>query len=187
MFPAPTSLPCAPIGAMDALPQPLPLCVFCGKNSVPFPLRNPDASPTPPRVFACPAAPFTHAPPMRVLPLTARRFPALYRSVCRIALLTCATTAALTPLPAKTLIHVGSLIDGRADTPQKSVTLTIDGERITAVTPGYTAPAAGDTVIDLKNATVTPGWIDCHVHLDGQNSPTSYAERGTLNPGDYAL
>jgi len=113
------------------------------------------------------------------------RFPGLPRSVCHVAVLACAT--ALNPLPAKTLIHAGSLIDGRADTPRKSITLTIDGERFIAVTPGYTAPAAGDTVIDLKNSTVTPGWIDCHVHLDGQNSPTSYAERGTLNPGDYAL
>eukprot|EP01031_Cornospumella_fuschlensis_P010769 gene10769-13180_t len=60
-------------------------------------------------------------------------------------LLAVATATALTPIPAKTLIHVGSLIDARADTPQKSVTLTIDGERITAVTPGYTAPAAGET------------------------------------------
>jgi imidazolonepropionase-like amidohydrolase len=101
--------------------------------------------------------------------------------------LACALGAGLTPLSATTLIYAGSLIDGRADTPRKSVTLVIDGERITAINAGYTAPAAGDTIIDLKNATVTPGWIDCHVHLDQQSSPTSYAERGTLNPGDNAL
>ncbi len=95
--------------------------------------------------------------------------------------------AHLTPLSAKTLIHAGTLIGGRADTPQKDATLTIEGDRLTAITPGYTAHAAGDTVIDLKNATVAPGWIDCHVHLDQQNSPTRYAERGTLNPGDHAL
>ena len=111
----------------------------------------------------------------------------LPRSACRVALLACAATAALAPLPAKTLIHVGSLIDGRADTPQKSVTLTIDGERITAVTPGYTAPAAGDTVIDLKNATVTPGWIDCHVHLTSEQSPARYTEGFFMNPADHAL
>ncbi|MBC7365656.1 MAG: amidohydrolase family protein [Undibacterium sp.] len=105
----------------------------------------------------------------------------------RLLPLACALVASLAPLTAKTLIHAGSLIDGRADTPQKTVTLVIDGDRITAITPGYTAPAAGDTVIELKNATVTPGWIDCHVHLDQQNSATSYAERGTLNPGDFAL
>jgi imidazolonepropionase-like amidohydrolase len=39
----------------------------------------------------------------------------------------------------------------------------------------------------LKSATVMPGWIDCHVHLDQQSSATSYNERFTMNPGDWAL
>jgi imidazolonepropionase-like amidohydrolase len=89
--------------------------------------------------------------------------------------------------PARTLVHSGSLIDGLAATPRKEMTIVIDGDRIAAVQTGYTAPAAGDTVIDLKSATVMPGWIDCHVHLDQQSSATSYSERFTMNPGDWAL
>ncbi len=88
---------------------------------------------------------------------------------------------------AKTLLHAGALIDGRADTARKTVTITVEGERITALADGYTVPAAGDTVIDLKNATVMPGLMDLHVHLDGQQSPESYTEEFFLNPGDYAL
>ncbi len=88
---------------------------------------------------------------------------------------------------AKTLIHAGSLIDGRADTVRHSVTITIDGERITGLADGYTAPAAGDTVIDLSQATVLPGLMDMHVHLDFQSSRESYTEEFFLNPGDYAL
>ena len=88
---------------------------------------------------------------------------------------------------AKTLIHAGSLIDGRAETARKGVTVTVDGDRITGITEGFAAAAAGDTVIDLKNATVMPGLMDMHVHLDGQQSPTSYTEGFYLNPGDYAL
>ena len=105
-----------------------------------------------------------------------------YRPALAVAALLAATL-----VPAKTLIHAGALIDGRADTARKAVTITIEGERITGLADGYTAPATGDTVIDLKNATVTPGWIDCHVHLTGEQSPQSYTEGFFLNPADFAL
>jgi imidazolonepropionase-like amidohydrolase len=95
--------------------------------------------------------------------------------------------AAASLAPARTLLHCGTLIDGRADAPRKEVTVIVDGEKIVAVQPGFVAPAAGDQVVDLKNATVTPGWIDCHVHLDQQSSPTSVLEGFQLNPGDWAL
>jgi imidazolonepropionase-like amidohydrolase len=108
------------------------------------------------------------------------------RLPCR-PLITGAALLAATLAPAKTLIHAGSLIDGRADTVRKVVTLTVEGERITGVADGYTAPAAGDTVIDLKNATVLPGLMDMHVHLTGEQSPQSYTEGFFLNPADVAL
>lgn len=102
-------------------------------------------------------------------------------------LLAGAALFAATLAPAKTLIHAGSLIDGRADTVRKTVTITIDGDRIAGLADGFTAPAAGDTVIDLKNATVLPGLMDMHIHLTGESSPTSYSERYFLNPQDFAL
>ena len=100
------------------------------------------------------------------------------------------TVAALlltTLAQAKTLVLAGSLIDGRSDTVRHTVTVTVDGDRITGITDGYAVPAAGDTVVDLKNATLMPGLMDMHVHLDGQQSPTTYTEGFYLNPGDYAL
>src|SRR5258708_2588119 len=107
-------------------------------------------------------------------------------SACRSLLAGTALLAA-TLAPAKTLIYAGSLIDGRADTARKGVTITVDGDRITGVADGYTAPGTGDTAIDLKNATVLPGLMDMHVHLDGQQAPDTYTEGFYLNPGDYAL
>ena len=93
----------------------------------------------------------------------------------------------VTVVSASTLVLCGSLIDGISDTPKREITVIIEGDRIAAVQAGYVAPATGDKVIDLKNATVMPGWIDCHVHLDQQNSATSYGEAYTMNPGDWAL
>lgn len=107
------------------------------------------------------------------------------RLPCRL-LATGAALLAATLAPAKTLVHAGLLIDGRADTVRKAVTITIENDRITGLADGYTAPAAGDTVIDLKNATVMPGLMDMHVHLIFENSPTFDFERATMNSSDMA-
>src|ERR1035437_3784756 len=106
------------------------------------------------------------------------------RRFCLLALL---VGAAATFASARTLVYAGALIDGLATAPKKEMTIVVDGDRIVAVQPGYTAPATEDKVIDLKSATVMPGWIDCHVHLDFVQSPATYTERFTMNPGDYAL
>jgi imidazolonepropionase-like amidohydrolase len=91
-------------------------------------------------------------------------------------------------LSAKTLLHAGRLIDGRSDTARVAVTVTIDGERITGVADGYLAPGEGDTVIDLRDATVMPGLMDMHVHLTSQQSGAAgYAENLYLNPTDKIL
>ncbi len=89
---------------------------------------------------------------------------------------------------AKTLIHAGRLIDGRADSARTSVTVTVDGDRIVSIADGYAAPAPGDTVVDLKNATLLPGLMDMHVHLSSEQSGVAgYTERFYLNPSDMAL
>ena len=92
--------------------------------------------------------------------------------------------ACIRPHP-RPLRHAGT--DAVADAPKKEMTVIVDGERIAAVQAGYAVAGPGDTVIDLKSATVTPGWIDCHVHLDTVTSPQSTTEKFFLNPGDYAL
>jgi imidazolonepropionase-like amidohydrolase len=104
----------------------------------------------------------------------------------------CLSAAFLALAPAQsasalTLIHAGTLIDGVSDTPRHQVTIAVDGDRITGVSDGFTAPGQGDTVIDLSAATVTPGWIDCHVHLDSQFTAHSTTDEAVLNPADYAI
>jgi len=74
---------------------------------------------------------------------------------------------------AATLIHAGRLIDGVADAARERVTVVVDGGRITAVEPGFRAAGAGDTVVDLTDATVLPGLMDMHVHLTSEHSRRS--------------
>jgi imidazolonepropionase-like amidohydrolase len=88
---------------------------------------------------------------------------------------------------ADTLIHAGRLIDGEADRAVAEMTIRVNGSRIVAIEPGYTARTAGDTVIDLKAHTVLPGLMDMHVHLTGEYSADSRLRTFTLNQADLAL
>jgi imidazolonepropionase-like amidohydrolase len=88
---------------------------------------------------------------------------------------------------ARTLVHAGRLVDGVARTARETVTVVVDNGRIAAVEPGFTAPPAGDEVIDLRDHTVLPGLMDMHTHLSFQLSRQSYLEEFTLNPTDNAI
>jgi len=101
--------------------------------------------------------------------------------------LAAALLAAAASAPARTLIHAGVLIDGRGDNPRRHVTVVVDGERIADVVDGFAPAGPGDTVIDLRSGTLMPGLMDMHVHITGEQSPTSYTERFYMNPADYAL
>lgn len=87
----------------------------------------------------------------------------------------------------KTYIHCGSLIDGIGNNPRSNVTVVVEGDKILSVENGFAQGTPSDRLIDLKRATVTPGWIDMHVHLEQETSKNRYLENFTLNPADYAF
>jgi imidazolonepropionase-like amidohydrolase len=87
----------------------------------------------------------------------------------------------------KTFIWCGTLIDGISNDPKKNMTIVIEKNKIVGVENGFSKPGAADKTIDLKTKTVTPGWMDMHVHVEGETSPTQYLDRFTLNPPDLAF
>lgn len=101
--------------------------------------------------------------------------------------LACLTVLTLPQGYAATYIHAGKLITAETNQMLSEQTIIVDGNKIIAIEGGYKTPAAGDTLIDLRQHTVLPGLMDMHTHFSSQISATSYGEGQRLNEADYAL
>lgn len=82
-----------------------------------------------------------------------------------------------------TLLHVGNLIDVESGELSKAITITVSSNEIKSITKGYARAAKNDTVIDLKNSFVLPGFMDMHVHLAQEYVPK--AERPAKSEPEY--
>jgi imidazolonepropionase-like amidohydrolase len=89
-------------------------------------------------------------------------------------------------LAQRTILHCGKLIDVSKGQVLTQYSIIIEGNKITDVQAGYTKGAGTDKVIDLKEKTVMPGLIDCHVHLEDETNPNQYIQKFTFNQADYA-
>ncbi len=87
----------------------------------------------------------------------------------------------------KTIIWCGTLIDGISKEAKNNMTIVVEKNKITAVENGFSTAGAGDKTIDLKTKTVMPGWIDCHVHTEGETKRGNTADRFIYNPTDVAF
>src|SRR5499427_8538615 len=88
--------------------------------------------------------------------------------VLLLAVLTLATVPARAQAPAtkRTVVRPGRLLDVRTGELRSNQAIVIEGEKIAHVGPASEVKAAaGDTTIDLPDATVLPGLIDMHTHL----------------------
>src|SRR6185295_5616865 len=90
----------------------------------------------------------------------------------------------LAPKDQVVAIRAGKLFDSRAGTMLTNQIVLIRGDRITDVGAGLAIPD-GAAVIDLSNATVMPGMIDPHVHLN--TGGVSEAERTLIALGNAQI
>jgi len=101
---------------------------------------------------------------------------ALLPLACALALALPATARAET-----LALHCGQLFDSASGRNQADRTVVVAEGKVREVRAGMDA-VPGARSIDLSGHTCSPGWIDLHVHLDGQSSPESYSEGFRLNP-----
>ncbi|MDN7128024.1 amidohydrolase family protein [Pseudidiomarina sp. 1APP75-27a] len=94
---------------------------------------------------------------------------------------------AMSAAQAETLIYAGQLIDGTGAAAQSNKTIVVDNGRITGIVDGFQEADSDDTVIDRRNGTVMPGFIDMHTHLTSQLAPGSYIHKFTKSAPDVTL
>lgn len=82
------------------------------------------------------------------------------------------------------LIKAGKLIDVRTGRVLADQAILIEGDRIKEVGPAasFGSRAQGARIIDLSNATVLPGLIDCHTHLTFSPAHMGYTGLGISGP-----
>src|ERR1700735_4296098 len=80
----------------------------------------------------------------------------------------CAAQTPRVSAPVEIAIHAGKVLDVRTGNYLTDQIIWIEGERIKAIGKAAEISSqipAGAKVIDLSNAIVLPGLIDCHTHL----------------------
>ncbi|MEO9805061.1 MAG: amidohydrolase family protein [Reichenbachiella sp.] len=87
----------------------------------------------------------------------------------------------------ETVVYCGKLIDGYSDRVLNEYSILIDGDRISDVVKGYVKSDDDVRLIDLRNYTVMPGFIDMHVHLEHETGKNKYMNKFTQNPEDKAF
>lgn len=92
-----------------------------------------------------------------------------------------------TPAGAATHVLAGALMTGEDDRVRGPSTVIVADGRVEAVVDGHDRGGPDDTVVDLSDRFVTPGWIDMHVHIASELSPQRQLERYTLDPQDNAF
>ncbi len=86
-----------------------------------------------------------------------------------------------------TYLQCGNIVDTETGKILSEKTIVVSGNRIKSIQNGFIKGSKKDFIIDLKDKTVLPGFIDMHVHLESESGPKSYLNRFTDNEADIAF
>ena len=85
------------------------------------------------------------------------------------------TVRAQSPAPKRTIVRPGRVLDVRTGQMRANQAIVIEGDKIMqVVASSEVKAAAGDTTMDLPDATLLPGLIDAHTHLTFELSSLGY-------------
>ena len=97
--------------------------------------------------------------------------------ICAFVALAAALAAASLPAQGtRTVIAVATLIDGRGQF-IRDTRIVVQGSKIVAIDP-----KAAPIDYDLRGLTVTPGWIDTHIHLNWHFDANHKSSAETKSP-----
>jgi imidazolonepropionase-like amidohydrolase len=95
-----------------------------------------------------------------------RRWGVVFAVVLATLAGTAITASAQSSAPKRTVIRAGRVLNVRTGELKANQSIVIEGDTIAKIAPSSeVTAAAGDTTIDLPDATLLPGLIDMHTHL----------------------
>ena len=84
-------------------------------------------------------------------------------------------------------IHAGKMFDSKEGKMLDKMTIIVSGTEIKGVKKGFEIPDRDNIIIDLKDSTVMPGFIDLHVHMESEYNPEKYLNEFTAEESEIAF
>ena len=85
-------------------------------------------------------------------------------------------------------LHVGKLFNSNEGKMLDNMTIIVSGNKIKDIKKGYELPENDNSVIiDLKDSTIMPGFIDLHVHIESEYNPEKYLNEFTAEESEIAF
>ena len=112
----------------------------------------------------------------------------LLAGACALALTAALPSVASAQNQTGTLfVQAGRLLaDPATGKVETAKTVVINGGKVTRIVDGYVSEPGGK-VVDLRDSFVLPGLIDSHVHLTGEQGPSSRLDEVTQSSADQAM